>query len=400
MLFLNGLSYLAVALIEFYISFSLSREKPITRKVGDIIGVNGIFYLVFALLNFSWVFRLLDPTKQDFILMSFVLAVINSILILYAVYKITGNRNLIYLVVLFLVSVFAINFSMNSFFLLSMAISYLLLVIVFLDIMFFSNLYLSKAGVMGFFYTISSLILLVLAYYNFNPVYLPWMIPNGFMLLALHSIFLYIKSVGIAENKKHYKKEKFAISIAYEFIKFSASTLSITAFILLSVIGLHEFGHAMVAQYYGCDHTKAVIYDVVQAPHTEVICDYYYNDTLLTLGGILATFVIGIVFLITGGEFTTLISYLIMGFSVLISYGDFTELGISKNITWTLALLSLAAIIISLVKLSEYQLKQQNFLRYRFRSILKKGKDKSYETKKIIKYENKGSSNKNNFGNK
>ena len=99
---LNGVSYLAVSLIAFYIYFTLCKKEEIACKVGNILGVNGIFYLLLSFLNFMWVFKLLEPNNNDFVLISGVVTVVSSTLILYSVYKITGNRNLVYLLVLFL----------------------------------------------------------------------------------------------------------------------------------------------------------------------------------------------------------------------------------------------------------------------------------------------------------
>ena len=388
---LNGLSYLAVALITFYIFFSFSKKSGTIRKLGNIFGVNGIFYLVFAFLNFSWVFNFLDPTKEDFIFMSFVLTVISAILILYAIYKITDNRNLVYLVVLFLVTIFAINFSLNSFFLFSMAASYLLIMIVFLDLIFFSNLYLRKAGFVGLFYTIISIIFLILMHYDFGSLNLLWFIPNISMFIVFYFIFLDIEKLGVIEKKIFPKKKKwFMLNCINVFIKFFIFILSMTVFIMVSVIALHEFGHVIVAQYYGCEHTRAIIYDVVvKAPHTEIECSSYYNNLLLTFGGVLTTIIVGLVFLLTGGQFTSKLSYLIFGFSLLISYGDLTDAGISKGITATIIFLSILIIIIAIVKLSTYYLKQQEIFKDGIKGGFKKIYGGEVGVKSILRDEDK-----------
>jgi hypothetical protein len=384
--FLNGLSYLAVALIAFYICFSFSKKSGTIYKVGNVLGVNGIFYLLFAFLNFLWVFNFLKPTKEDFILMNFALTVVSSILILYVIYKITDNRNLVYLFVLFLTAIFAINFSLNSFFLFSMAISYLLIIIIFLDLIFFSNLYLKKAGFAGLSYAIISIFFLILVVLNFKSFDLPWFIPNILMFFVLYLIFLDIKNLGVIEKKALKKKKIVILNFINVFVKFFIFIISISAFILLSTVALHEFGHAMVAQYYGCEHTRAVIYDIILAPHTEIWCSYYYNNIILTLGGILATFVIALIFLLTGGNFTTRLSYLIFGFSLLISYGDLTDLGIPKSIIATIIFLSLIIIIIAIVKLSSFYLRQQEIFKEGIKKGVKKIYDGEVEVKKILKY--------------
>jgi hypothetical protein len=285
-----------------------------------------------------------------------------------------------------------------------MAVSYLLIMIVFLELVFFSNLYLKKAGFAGLFYTIISIIFLILISLDFQLLNLLWFVPNILMFFVLYLIYLDVKNLGILEKKKVLKKKKIVfLNLVNVFAKFFIFIISITGFILLSTLALHEFGHAMVAQYYGCEHTKAVIYDIIDYPHTEIRCSSYYNDTLLTLGGLLATLTIGLIFLLAGGAFTTRLSYLIFGFSLLISYGDLTDLGISKNIIATIIFLSLIIIIIAIVKLSSFHLKQQEIFKEGkqqeiFKEGIKKGIKKIYdgeaEIKKILKYEDKNNRNK------
>ena len=71
-LFLNGISYLAVAFIASYIFFVFSKKGRTISKIGNVIGVNGIFYLMLAFLNFIWVLNFLKPAEEDFILINFV----------------------------------------------------------------------------------------------------------------------------------------------------------------------------------------------------------------------------------------------------------------------------------------------------------------------------------------
>ena len=174
------------------------------------------------------------------------------------------------------------------------------------------------------------------------------------------------------------------LNFANVFAKFFIFIISITAFMLLSTVALHEFGHAMIAQYYNCEHTRAVIYDVVLSPHTAVQCSSY-NDVLFTLGGLMATFIIGLIFLLTGSQFTTRLSYLIFGFALLISYGDLTDLRVSKNTIAAAIFLSLIIIIISIIRLSSFYLKQQEIFKEGIKNI-HRGKA---EVKKILRYENK-----------
>jgi hypothetical protein len=389
---LNGASHLAVALIAFYIYFSFWKKKEKTGMIGNLIGANGIFYLAFGFLNFLWIFEFLEPSREDFILMVTALTVISAVLLLYVVYKITNNKNLLYLLILFITSVFAINFSLNAFFLSTMVISYLLIIIVFLDLFFFSNYYLKRAGFLGLFYTIISILLLVLIFFGLEPARLFWFIPNTLIFFVLLFIYLDVKQLGIIKIERYkYKKKRFTfLSFTEIFVKFIVFIISISIFILISSVAIHELGHALIAQYYGCEHSKAVIYDIIKPPHTEIRCNEYYNNVILTLGGIMFTFVIAFIFLLTGGVFTTTLSYLIFGFALLISYGDLSDLGISKNIIVTIMFLSLVIIIFAIIRISVYYLKQQDIFKKGINNGVKKIYDsKKLKIRKILKYETK-----------
>lgn len=383
---LNGLSYLAVSLIAFCIYYLFCKKEEVARKVGSIIGVNGIFYLLMASLNFLWVFGLLEANNEDFILINSGFTVVSSILLLYAVYKITGNRNLVYLLVLFMTSVFAINFSIKAFFITTLAISYLLTIIVFLNLIFFYNFYLRWAGYVGLFYAAASILLLVLIFVGEEAYKLFWFLPTALIFFIFLFIYLDVTNLGII-NKIEYKQKKKPLILVYSavFSKFLIFMASISAFILVSAIAIHELGHALVAQYYGCEQFKAIIYDII-APHTEIRCDSYYNSIVLTLAGIAATSVIGLVFVLTGGQFTTGISYLLFGIGFLISYGDLTDLGISKNIITVLLLLALVMVILAVVEMSVYYLKEQDVFNKGIKSGIKKLASGEPEVKKILQY--------------
>ena len=389
---LNGLSYLVVSLIAFYIYYSFCKNEEIACKVGNILGVNGIFYLLMSILNFFWVFKLLEPNNKDFILVNTFLTVVSSILILYSIYKITGNRNLVYLLVLFITTVFAINFSINAFFLATLAVSFLLMTIVFLELIFFSNFYLRRAGYIGLFYTAISIMLSVFTFFGKEVHKLFWFIPNSLIFFVFLLIYLDIINLGIIKKEKYEEKKKFLILRYFGvFSKFLIFIISISGFILVSSIAVHELGHALVAQYYGCGQFKAVIYDII-APHTEIKCDSYYSNITLTLAGVLATLVIGLIFTLTGTQFTKGLSYLMFGFGLLISYGDLTDLGVSKNIVALVLLLSLVVIILAIIKISAHYLKQQDIFKDGIEDGIRRLADGEPEVKKILKYEGRDTS--------
>ena len=65
---LNGLGYLSVSLISFFICYLMHKKGPDECRIGKIVGIIGIFFFLMSLLNLSWVFGYLEPDEKDFIL--------------------------------------------------------------------------------------------------------------------------------------------------------------------------------------------------------------------------------------------------------------------------------------------------------------------------------------------
>src|SRR3989339_1530227 len=116
---LNAVVFTAIAVLCFYIFFSFHSSISRIRQIGNIIGVSGIFYLTFSFLNLLWVFRIIEDKGRDFILIYTFLILITAVLMLYTVYKITDNRNLIYILLLFIISFFSIIYISKAFFLIT-----------------------------------------------------------------------------------------------------------------------------------------------------------------------------------------------------------------------------------------------------------------------------------------
>ncbi|MEK6808540.1 MAG: hypothetical protein AABY14_02540, partial [Nanoarchaeota archaeon] len=344
---LNGLSQLAIALLAFYVLFSFYKKDKQIKLIGWILGLNGIFYFIFSFLNISWAFNFLAPNTPDFILLHTIITVISSILLLYVVYKITSNKNLIYLFLIFLISLFSITYGINSFFLITLLLTYFLIIIIFLNLIivnhksfsprnFYGLLYLRvlrgdargsayehlqqesplktflvgdiftnylSAGYFGISYAIISLAFLFIYLWSKLSYQLWWFIPHTLNLLILLFIFSGIKKLGVDKPPKRKMHNHPILSIILLYLKYIMFIVSMSGFIFLSTVSIHEVGHVFIAKYYGCEDTKAIIYDWGNYPHAEIKCRNSYNDTIITLGGILSTFIVIIIFLLSGNEF-------------------------------------------------------------------------------------------------
>jgi len=365
---LNGLSGLLFVVLTLYVNFSIRENEDRLIKFRNIISLNGILFLMLSFLYFSWVIGYLKPSSKDFVFLMFVINVLTSIFITYLIFKITENTNIIYLTVFYISTIFAINHSLNSFFIFSMGVSYLLVLLVSLELIFDYNILLKISGFIGLLYSIVSMIFLILITINYKPYNMWWFIPNILLILMYYIIFLYFKekSNNFKLKIKNKYKKKFD-NIYLIFVKFIIFIIAINLFVLLSVISFHEFGHVISAQFYGCEHAKAIIFDLLNYPHTEIVCSGYFNDFIISLGGLMVTILLFLIFYITGNNFIKLFSFLILGYSLIISFRDYIDLGISNNIQFLIMALSILFLIKVNINLSQYYLDQNKIIKKEFK---------------------------------
>jgi hypothetical protein len=349
---LNGLGYFFVSFIAFFVCYFLHKEGPDYCRVGKIIGIMGIFYALMSILNFSWVAGVLQPNGKDFALVNASVAVASSMLLLYVAYLTTGSKNLLYFFFLFITSLFAANFSIGAFVIATLGVSYAMMFIISLEFSFFSGVNLRKAGHFGFWYSSVSIALLFFVLSGKEQINLPWFLQS----LAMAFVVWNIRKTSHPALKYQEEPNKIGIlGYAESLLKFLIFVGTMSFFISVSTVAIHELGHAVVAQYYGCHQFKAVIYDII-GPHTEISCDGHYNSFAVTLGGLAAALAAGILFMATGSRF---IGYFIIGLGLLISYGDFMDISMSKNIVSLIMLLGLIVMAIAVISISVFYLEQQ-----------------------------------------
>ena len=351
---LNGLSAIVIAFICFYTCIAGSAKKKECR-LGKLIGINGIVYLVPAFINLAWAFELLFPIKKDFILIEGVLNIIKTVLLLIIIYRILGSKKIVYFMFLFMLSIVGVIYSVDLFFTFISAISYLLILIASMDLIIISDKHLKKVGYALLAYAIVSGILLFSIFKGVNIMQIPWFVANSILVIVFVLLYFDMMDCGLDVVSMPKKRKTNIFFLGLKFIIF---IMAMNLFLLLSTISIHELGHALSAQYYGCERSKAVIYDMQDYPHTEIVCKSYYNNTVITLAGIVLTVAVGMVFLITGNRTNRYIAFLIFGFSGLIGYGDLTDIHVSMNMIWTIIFVSIIFVLIGIVNLALYFIEQ------------------------------------------
>ena len=353
---LNTAAHLAVVIIAVIGLMHLFSRGKMFRTISGVLATIGTGHLLLGLMQLFWILGMLEPNETDLILLLLATTVMSSALFLYVSYKLTKSRHLIYVFLLYMMALVGAPFSMDAFVFLALGISCLVMLIAFSELLFFRNALIRRAGILGIASTFVMISFFILLANGVGPFSLPWLIPTALIAGSMHYLFRDMREFGVqadAPRTVHHP----AIHVAAIFLKFIIFVFSLVAFTFLSVVALHEFGHAIVGEYYGCEKHTAIIYDITHKARTELLCSGPHSLFLITIAGFAITVLLGVVFLIVGDNFTYRLSTLILGYSLLVSYGDFADLGLSLNLNAMLAILATLIVMLSIIRLSSFYLR-------------------------------------------
>jgi len=356
--FLNGISLAAIAVICFY-GFLLWYINRHRSAAGKIIGVSGLLFLVYSFLNLIWGIGIISPIESDFMLLGGLFNIISAALFVVVVYNFISDKNLLYVLFLFLLTALAMPSNINMFFCIISFVSYAIIAIASFDLFLLSDKLLRKAGIFSLFYSLISIFLLITV--SMGPSEIISFLPNIILFIVFLLFVEDIENWG-PKQKKKLRPKKRQIMYPFLFIKFIIFIFFVTVFALFSTIVMHEVGHFIAGQYYGCERNRAVIYDISELPHTEMVCTGYYNDTIITLAGIFLPIIIALILFLTNTGFTTDLSYLIFGFSLIIPSIDLESLNVSQSSIFLVILSGFVILIYSIVRLSTGYVKQKGGL--------------------------------------
>ncbi|RMD67989.1 hypothetical protein D6817_00035 [Candidatus Pacearchaeota archaeon] len=127
------------------------------------------------------------------------------------------------------------------------------------------------------------------------------------------------------------------------FIRYFIFILVMTNFIFIATIALHELSHSLAAMFYGCE-SKAVIYSGEAYPYSEIICNDLNGKLVIALAGPLVPLLVGIALLFVGGRIVSSLGLLTIGFNLIASTRDFSEIGLDQSMA--LAAIATGAIVL------------------------------------------------------
>ncbi len=355
-------SYLAIMAVSFY-AFLMWREEQSADRVTKYFGMFGGLFSLVAIINFLWTFAFITPLPKDAMFINGLFSVIASVLTLAIVYHLTLNKHLLYLLILFGLTLLALPYSLSNFFTLVLFVSNLLFLIVSLDVLIVKRYHIQLVGLAGTIYSLLSLGFTVFLFFGYDYSQLWWFIPNlalAIMILLLHfdkKYYIQLTSRVTGSRKPHVKKAIFGLN----FIRYTLYIMAVTAFTFVATVSVHELGHSLAAYYYGCEHTQ-IIYDLKSAPYTEISCASASGTStfLITLMGLVFTLVSSLIFYFAESKFTTKLAALMLGFSLMIFYRDFQDIGASESMATLLLLGSFLIVIVAIVEFSFFYINEHS----------------------------------------
>lgn len=354
-----ALSYVAICAVAFYF-FSVWRKDKGPVSIGNHIGSLGVLLILPAIMNLLWAFSALKPSSQDAMFINGIFSIAIPVIILAIIYKLTGNRNLLYLLLLFSLTFVSLPYSFSRFFVSVMIAANILFLLVSLDVLIIRRYHIQFAGVTGVLTSLTSIFFLVMLYFGADYSSLWWFIPNIMLALLIFILHLDQKYYSLisprvsAHRRPHVKK----VLIWLLFIRYMLYIMGVAAITLISTVSVHELGHALTASYYGCDPAR-IVYDLHKAPYTEIGClESATPIFIITLAGLLLVMIAVAVFFLAEGRFTTRLAELMLGFGFMISYSDLMELGVSPNILAIVMMLSLLIVLSAIFNFSLFYIRQ------------------------------------------
>ncbi|HKL23242.1 MAG TPA: hypothetical protein VJ895_00655, partial [Candidatus Nanoarchaeia archaeon] len=146
---INGILYFGIFLF-FILKFRKHYDSS-TAKIARAFSFIGIVYFFISVSSIFWFFDLLKYSQNDFLFLYSLGMIIQSLILFKVVYLFSKNKNLFYFLAFYLLILFSLFFSIDTFLVLSLVASSLFGLLVFINFSFLDDKY-KKAGYFGILY--------------------------------------------------------------------------------------------------------------------------------------------------------------------------------------------------------------------------------------------------------
>lgn len=349
---LNGLSQLAAAAFSLRLALKLKEEKDYLMQRPTYI--LSAAFLMIAVLNLLWFFGIIQVSQWDNILINPLFNLIFLGVWFYIGMLVSGHDHAYYLIPIFIMSANAfLVFTKLAF--VSDIITGLILISVFFYLGFVDQHLIKRMSYVGMIYGLLLSSTAAVSYaVGISHISAFWFLPN---IAVLYLLYLMWKNGHIRSNV--HEPEKHHIPIIVEVFKLGLFVVALGIFLMLGTLGVHELGHSLMAKTFGCTHNTefGAGYAV-----THVVCNSEAGTTFIKMGGFLLTLIIAILMYIVGTEFAKRISYLVLGFAIVMSVDDLLSLGFPYSAIIALVIVSAIVIVYGLMRVvSSYEVEYEDY---------------------------------------
>jgi hypothetical protein len=326
MLFANASSQLAAAVATLLLALKLKKEKRCSLQ--NPFYILSVLLLALSLVNFLWSFGIISITSAD---NSYTIPIFNLSVIavwLYTAIRMLGYKQIYYAYPLIITIASAVLILYRQAFASDLLLGFAVIA-VFMSILLRKQSLGLREGLEGIAFGLSFMLASAAAFfYKLDYARTFWAIPYAafflVMLFALHEKKL---CSYCREHQRH------PVPLIVRVLKFGFFVVGLSVLLMLGILGVHELGHSIVANLYGCEHETTF---GIGYAKTHVQCESDSGTVLIKLGGLSLTLLVSLSFLFMGNDFARKISSLLFAFSMLISAEDVTSLDLPYSIVMIL----------------------------------------------------------------
>ena len=348
----NGLSQLSAAAVSLFLALKLRKEKECLLQKPFYL-LSAAFFAI-SLLNMLWFFGLVNVSEWDNLFIGPIFNLAFLAVWFYTGLLISGNRHIYYFIPLFIMSINALLLFKNLAVVCDV-ITGLVLIGIFFHLGFANHHFIKKMSYVGMGYGFLIPAVAVFSHIKEIP-YLNsfWFIPTA---AVFYLLFLMWKQGHVCISM--HEPEKHHIPVIVEVFRLGSFVVGLSILLMLGTLGVHELGHSITAHIFGCSHETS--FGIGRAV-THVVCDSALGSTLIILAGFILTVKISFLMYFMGNNFAKRISYLLLGFSIITAFDDFSVLGVPYSAIIVLVFASAMLVGYGLVLVvNNYELEYKNY---------------------------------------
>jgi hypothetical protein len=150
-----------------------------------------------------------------------------------------------------------------------------------------------------------------------------------------------------------------ALSLTIFIIRFVIFITSISIFVTVGTVAIHELGHSIAAQKMGCPY-NTIMFQPGHLPNTEVSCFENANITYLLLAGLITTTIFSILIFIAASGIIRYLAAVIFSIGLITATIDLQALSVDSSVIIIMSLISYIVLALSTIKIVMIYFKKEN----------------------------------------